>query len=484
MSAHDGSILMSSKTAATAQSGDITIDRLPDLMVGAHTVVPTMHGPKTYVNFDNAASTPTFAPISDAVSSFLKWYSNVHRGTGFKSQLSSWAYEESRDLVAKFVGADLHQQVVIFTKNTTDAINKLANRLRPGRESIILTTLMEHHSNELPWRRVGRVEHVGLNADGTISREDFQAKIAKFGSRIKVVAITGASNVTGYINDLDYFAEHTHKLGARFVVDGAQLVPHRPIDMKPHDPLHRIDFLVFSAHKMYAPFGVGVLVGDKRIFEIGEPDTVGGGVVDIVTIEEAYWTDLPDKEEAGTPDIVGVVALGKAILMFQALGWKQIIEHERELTAHALEQLRKIPEVTVYGETDPAQAINRLGVISMNVGNLPHSLVAAILGYEGAIGVRSGCFCAHTYIRNLLNLTDDEAKRLELEILARDRSHVPGAIRMSFGLYNTTAEIDTFVAMIRKIVAGDFSQTYVQDTESGEFTPQGFRYSFEEYFHL
>ncbi len=255
------------------QAQKITITDLPGILIGAETVVPTLDGPKTYVNFDNAASTPTFQPIADAVMSFLRWYSNVHRGTGFKSQLSSWAFERSRDIVAEFIGADLEQQVVIFTKNSTEAINKLAHRLPLAESNIILTTLMEHHSNELPWWRAGRVEHVGLDDDGTISRDDFLAKLKAFGSSVKLVAVTGASNVTGYINDLDFFAEKSHDVGAKILVDAAQLAPHRPIDMKPHDPEHRIDYLVFSAHKMYAPFGVGILVGDKETFEQGDPET-------------------------------------------------------------------------------------------------------------------------------------------------------------------------------------------------------------------
>jgi cysteine desulfurase / selenocysteine lyase len=468
------------ESAASGQK--VTITDLPNLLIGADTVVPTLHGERRYVNFDNAASTPTFRPIAEAVNSFLQWYSNVHRGTGFKSQLSSWAFEEARDLVAEFIGANLRKQVVIFTKNSTDAINKLANRLKLSDDDVILTTLMEHHSNELPWRRVAQVEHIGLLEDGTISRADFQAKLKQYGSRIKLVAITGASNVTGYINDLDYFATETHRVGARIMVDGAQLVPHRPVNMKPNDPSHMLDYLVFSAHKMYAPFGVGVLVSDKKTFEEGEPDTVGGGVVDIVNLEEAYWTDLPEKEEAGTPDIVGVVALGKAIKMFQTLGWEAIISHEAELTSYALEQLLRIPKVTLYGDLDPARTRDRLGVISFNVEGVPHALTAAILSYEGAIGVRSGCFCAHVYVKTLTRTSDEAAKLIEKDILARNRTNIPGAVRASFGLYNTKAEVDHLVAMVHKIAAGEYHKDYVLNREKGEYAPRDFRLRFEDYF--
>jgi cysteine desulfurase/selenocysteine lyase len=474
---------MCPRTEAIVDS-KITIESLPHLLIGADTNVPTLHGPKRYINFDNAASTPTFAPIADAVSGFLRWYSNVHRGTGFKSQLSSWIFEQSRDMAADFVGADLKTQVVIFTKNSTEAINKLSNRLGLTKSDIVLTTLMEHHSNELPWRRVARVEHVGLCQDGTIDKKHFLELMSKYGNRVKLVAVTGASNVTGYINDLDFFAREAHKGGARVLVDGAQLVPHRPVNVKPHDPECRIDFMVFSAHKMYAPFGVGVLVGDKATFEKGDPDSVGGGVVDIVTLEEAYWTDLPEKEEAGTPDIVGVVALGKAIKMFETIGWDEIIRHEAELTAYALKEISKIPEVTLYGDTDPATAAGRLGVISLNVGTLPHALTAAILSYEGGIGVRSGCFCAHTYVKELLHVNDADSRELERQILSRDRSHIPGAIRCSFGLYNTKEEIDALVVMLKKIAAGDYDKSYVLNKEKGEYSPRDFRLDFEQYFRF
>lgn len=475
---------MARRISAKAAIDTLKIADLPSLLVGAETVVPTLHGPRKYVNFDNAASTPTFTPIVDSVNDFLRWYSNVHRGTGFKSQLSSWAFEESRDIVTDFIGADLDKHCVIFTKNSTEAINKMANRSGLTKKDIILTTLMEHHSNELPWRRVGKVVHVGLNPDGTISKDDFQARIKEYGDRIKMVAITGASNVTGYINDIDYFAREAHKIGARILMDGAQLVPHRPVDMKPQDPNCYLDFMVFSAHKMYAPFGTGVLVADRKVFEDSEPDTVGGGVVDIVTLEEAYWSDLPDKEEAGTPDIVGVVALAKAIRMFQALGWEAVIKHEAELTAYALTELKKIDGVKLYGDLDPDRAAHRLGVVSFNVRDLPHALTAAILSYEGAIGVRSGCFCAHSYVKNLLEVNDEDDVRLQEQILSRDRSNIPGAVRASFGLYNTKEEIDRLILMVRKIAEGEYREDYVLDRESGDYTPRGFELPFEQYYKL
>ncbi|MCK4632028.1 MAG: aminotransferase class V-fold PLP-dependent enzyme [candidate division Zixibacteria bacterium] len=475
---------MSADKNLAASIAKLTIDDMPQLLIGADTMVPTLSGPRRYINFDNAASTPTFTIIADEIIAFLRWYSNVHRGTGFKSQLSSWAFGRARDVVAKFVGADLETQITLFTKNSTDAINKAAHRLPINKDDIILTTLMEHHSNELPWRRVGEVHHVELSDDGSVSKEDFLAKLEKYGQRIKLVAITGASNVTGYINDLDFFARETHRVGAKLFVDGAQLIPHRPVDMKPNDPEHRIDFLVFSAHKMYAPFGVGVLIGDRAVFEEGDPEMVGGGVVDMVTLEDTYWADLPDKEEAGTPDIIGVVALAKAVEMFQTLGWESIINHESELAAHALRQLREIPGVNLYGDIDPDNTHNRLGVIAFNIDGLPNGLVAAVLNYEGAIGVRPGCFCAHMYVKSLLRVTEEESIKYEQEFLERNRSNLPGAVRASFGIYNTMDEVDIFVELIKKIAAGDYKKDYRLNREKGTYAPRDFQFDFEKYYSI
>lgn len=475
---------ISSAGAATTAFRSLDITQLPQLLVGADTLVPTLGGETRYVNFDNAASTPTFKPIVDSVTEFLKWYSNVHRGTGFKSQMSSHVFEQSRDLVAEFVGADLRSQVVIFTKNSTEALNKLANRIpfQPG--DVVLTTVMEHHSNELPWRRVAVVDHVDLNPDGTISKEHFQSLLKQHAGRVRLVAVTGASNVTGYLNDIEYFATEAHRAGARILVDGAQLVPHRQVRMKPSDPQRRIDYLVFSAHKMYAPFGVGVLVSDRATFEQGEPETVGGGVVDIVTLEEAYWADLPDKEEAGTPDIVGVVALGKAIKLFESLGWEAIIRHEADLTRYALAKLNRIDTVDIYGDREPSRAEGRLGVISFNVRGVPHALTAAILGYEGGIGVRSGCFCAHPYVKAITHTSEQRFAEVMTDIRNRDRSNVPGMVRVSFGLYNTTAEIDRLVELVRRIAEGTCHQDYVLNRESGEYSPRNLELPFEKYFRL
>jgi len=462
-----------------------TVENLRPLLVGIDEKVPLLDGSEvTYVNFDNAASTPTFRPVCDHLSEFLKWYSNVHRGTGFKSQLSSWVFEKARDSIAEFVGADLAHYVALFTKNSTEAINKLAYRLPLAEGDVVLTSLMEHHSNELPWRRMAKVDHIGLEPDGTLSWRDFEEKLARHAGRVKLVAITGASNVTGYLNDIHRFADAAHKAGAQILIDAAQLCPHRPVSMRPVvDPGH-LDYLVFSAHKMYAPFGIGLLVGLRETFKEGDPETVGGGMVDIVNLEEAYWAELPDKEEAGTPDIVGVMALGKIIEIITEVGWDSIIRHEAELTAYALEKFANIDCADVYGDRDPAGAADRLGVISFNIKGVPHSLAAAILNFEAGIGVRDGCFCAHTYVKKLLQIDQMTERQYENEIRRRNRSNIPGTLRMSFGLYNTCEEIDRLCAMVERIGRGEYSGKYHLDIERGEYRPEGYTVDFGKYFAM
>ncbi|HTR80723.1 MAG TPA: aminotransferase class V-fold PLP-dependent enzyme [Bacteroidota bacterium] len=473
------------KAPHVRNGGDVDIHSIRKYVVGVDEEIPLLGGGRrAYINLDNAASTPTISLITDKVNEFLKWYSNVHRGTGFKSKLSSWVFEEARSAIERFVNADASESVVLFCKNTTEAINKLAHRypFQPG--DVVLTSVMEHHSNELPWRKVAHVVHIEVMPDGRIDEGDFEEKISQYGPKIKLVAISGASNVTGFINPVHTYARWAHAIGAEIMVDAAQLAPHRPLDMKPKSDPEHLDYIAFSAHKMYAPFGVGVLVGSRHTFEEGDPEYVGGGTVDIVSLENAYWTDLPDKEEAGTPDIVGAVALAEAIRVIEQIGWENIIEHEASLTAYALEKIKNIPGVSLYGGKEIADVRNRLGVLTFNVNDLSHALVASILSYEWGIGTRNGCFCAHPYVKCLLHVNEAEAEDMERRILARDRSTVAGFVRASFGIYNTRHEVDVLCEALSAIAKGNFQDGYILNKERGEYYRVDEAEEFEKYFSL
>jgi cysteine desulfurase/selenocysteine lyase len=455
---------------------------LRELVVGVDEVVPVLGGKtRRYINFDNAASTPTVKPVLTNVNEFFKWYSNVHRGAGYKSKFSSSVFDQSRHRIAEFVNGDHPERVVLFTKNATEAINLLAQRFPFKQHDVVLTTMMEHHSNDLPWRKAAQVVHIDICDDGKIDEEDMQRKLKEFRGRIRLVAVSGASNVTGYINPIHQYARWAHEAGAKIFIDAAQLAPHRPIDMKSPNDNDCIDWLAFSAHKMYAPFGLGVLVGRREVFEEGDPYMVGGGTVDIVNIEKAYWAHPPEKEEAGTPNIVGAVALAAAIEFYQSIGWNTIIQHETELTSFALESLSRIPKLKIYGNTESHQSINRLGVIPFNLGNIHHSLVASILSNEWAIGTRSGCFCAHPYVKALLGINENTAREMEKEILNHDRSHLPGTVRISFGIYNTKEEIETLCEALDAIVRGKFHDGYKLDKARGEYYREEFQAPFQDF---
>ncbi len=456
------------------------------LFVGLDAQIPLLAGNSSrYTNLDNAASTPAMKAVQQAVNDFLVFYSSVHRGTGFKSQLSTQAYEQARMILLKFFGANADEHTCIFVKNTTEAINKLSRRLVfDGRRNIVLTTGMEHHSNDLPWRAATDTIHVGLTADGRLDEADFDSKLSKYAERVALVAITGASNVTGNINPIHVLAEKAHAVGAMIVVDCAQLAPHRKIELLPLSHPAHLDFIAISAHKMYAPFGTGAIIGRKDVFEAGNPDMSGGGTVEIVTRDNVIWTGPPEKEEAGSPNTVGAIALAAAIRQLESVGMDNVADHEAALTHYALSRLNEIPNLKLFGDCDPSTAANRIGVIPVELEGMSHFLAAAILGYEYGIGVRSGCFCAHPYILHLLGLSPAEAANVRRRIMDGDRSDMPGLIRASIGLYNTVEDIDILAEALNNIAEGKYIGQYSQDRATGEYVPLGWQPDYSKYFTL
>ncbi len=463
----------------------LTIHSVREQIVGVDVQVPVLDGShRQYVYFDNAASTPALRPVYDKVNELVSWYSSVHRGAGFKSQIATEAYELARDLVGCFVRANLETNTVIFGKNTTEALNKLARRLPLESDDVILVSLMEHHSNDLPWRQRAQVCHIAVQDDGSLDEDDFDRLLRRHAGRVKLVAISGAQNVTGYLPPIHRLAEKAHAVGAMIAVDAAQLAPHRVIDMRPDDDPGHLDFVAIAGHKMYAPYGTGALIGPASVFGQGTPELVGGGTVDLVTVEDIYWSGPPARDEAGSPNVLGAVALAQAILCLQEIGMDALARHESELTSHALRRMREIDGVEIYGQTDPDEAGERLGVIPFNVHGIDHIQVAAILSCEEGIAVRNGLFCAHPYISRLLGISSDEARRHRQEILDGIRISRPGMVRASFGCYNTIKEVDHFVDALTRIVAGDIQGEYEQDPATGDYWPRGFEPDYEQYFVL
>ncbi|MGF3024150.1 aminotransferase class V-fold PLP-dependent enzyme [Methylobacterium aquaticum] len=458
---------------------------LRERIVGIDQRVPVLDGSlRRYVNLDNAASTPALRDVLDTVNRFMEWYASVHRGTGFKSRVATRAYEDARETVARFVGADSHQHVVIFGKNTTEAINKLSYRLPLASEDVVLVSQMEHHSNDLPWRARARVEHIGLDVLGRLDEAHLGRLLQTHAGRIKLVAITGGSNVTGAMPDLHRVAVKVHAAGAQILVDCAQLAPHRDLDIGALDDPAHLDYVTLSAHKMYAPFGTGALIGRRDTFERGEPEYRGGGTIEFVSLDDVTWADAPDRDEAGTPNVVGAVALAAAMRALSSIGMERIARHEAELTAYALKRLTAIRGLRIYGDADPLRASQRLGVIAFNLEPHPHALVAAVLATEFGIGVRNGCFCAHPYLIHLLGLTHDDVLQVRSSMAVGDRSAVPGLVRVSFGHYNTTDDIDRLAEALSNISRGEYQGKYYQDRTTGEYAAQGWRPDLNGHFSL
>lgn len=460
-----------------------SLDSLRTDICGQDTLVPVLDGSRMpYVFLDNGASTPSFSHVLDVLAEFMPFYSGVHRGTGFKSLLATQVFDEAHAIAGDFVGADCDKDVVIFGKNTTEVVNKMANRCVWREGDVVITTLMEHHSDDLPWRKYAKVIHIPVDDEGWLDMDALHEAFTAHPGRVRFLAVTGASNITGIVNPIHELAALAHSHGAFIFVDAAQLAPHRAIDMGPHDDPGHIDFLAYSAHKMYAPFGIGVLVGNRDWFSQGPPDMVGGGVVEIVEEDAVAWSAPPAKEEAGSPNVPGAVALAAAIHVLRAVGMDAIAAHERELLEYAIAKMRTVPGLKIYGPTDPSLMDRKVGVISFNIGDLPHALVAAILSAEAGIGVRNGCFCAHPYVKRLLNFDEAKTKEITNEILAGDRSRLPGMVRASFGCYNNFEDVDRLVAALDMIARGEQKGEYELDPRSGSYRPVNFSYPFHEYF--
>jgi cysteine desulfurase/selenocysteine lyase len=443
-------------------------------IIGLETKVPLLDGRAvTYVNFDNAASTPPLREVLQTINDFMPWYSSVHRGTGFKSIVSTEAYEKARETVADFFGANPRDHIVIFGKNSTEALNKLSYRLELKKSDIVLVSLLEHHSNDLPWRKQATLKRIKMDKSGRLDEQHFDELLQKYKGKVKLVAVTGGSNVTGHIPDIHRLAEKAHSHGAQILVDCAQLAPHRKVDIKDLKDPRALDYIVISAHKMYAPFGTGALIGRRDTFERGAPELCGGGTIDLVTTNRVEWTSLPDRDEAGSPNVVGAVALAVSLRFLSQVGMQVVARHEAELTAYALEKLNQIKQIEVFGDTNPQTADQRLGAIPFKVKGLKHSLVAAILGTEWGIGVRSGCFCAHPYVTRLLRLNKQEMDKFGHDVLHGDKSSMPGLVRISFGMYNTKEEVDYLADALQAIAAGEYQGNYKQDTKTGEFHAAG-----------
>lgn len=441
-------------------------------LVGSEQLVPCVDGvDRRAVELDQAASTQAHPDAAARVEEFLPWYSSIHRGAGFRSRTATAAYESARRGILGFAGRDPEgPDVAIICRNTTEAINHLAYRLRLDPSDIVVTTVVEHHANLLPWGRVARRRYVECSVEGTFGLDQVEAALDET-PRARLLAVTGASNVTGWLPPLDELIEAAHERGVRVVVDAAQLAPHRPLPPE-------ADFLAFSGHKLYAPFGAGALIGPRSVFEDGDPFLAGGGAVDLVGLDEVVWTAPPDREEAGSPNVVGAVAMHAAIEALGGIGWERIRSHEHELRQQLVCGLSAIDGVRLLGpaagqaEGGATDGPESLPVVAFTLEGMHHALVAARLSAEFGIAVRHGCFCAHPYVIRLLGLSDDQVDAYRREVLAGDHRSVPGAVRASAGLGTSGEDVDALLAAVRSLAAGlTASVPYRQDPATGDYAP-------------
>jgi selenocysteine lyase/cysteine desulfurase len=435
-------------TIAPVDAGRVGLDRpaLP-AVAGARLTVPLVDGRRVpYVNLDHAASAPCLAAVRDAVDELLPWYASVHRGAGFASRVCTQVYEQARDTLRRFTGAR-HGDVVVFTRNSTDALNLLA-RAVPRGASVVVVFDTDHHAALLPWRgpRVRRLTTPRRAGDAVLALED-ALRDCPVGPRL--VVLTGASNVTGELWPVDRMAEVARRHGARVALDAAQLAPHRPLDMRTLD----VDYVALSGHKLYAPFGVGALIGRADWLRAAEPYLLGGGATRQVLDRGDHlgisWAPGPERHEAGTPNVVGVHALAVACETITRHGWSPVVARERALLARLRAGLATVPglrELSLFG---PAH--DRVGVVSCTVDGQDAGLMAAILSAEHGIGVRDGLFCAHIATRRLL------------------APNQPRALRASIGLATVADHVDRLVSALRRIVTHGPAWTY--RVVDGRWTP-------------
>ena len=434
--------------AEDAQS--LTIDNVRQYVVGVEEPVTLEDGTtRPLINFDNAATTPALRPVMDEVNDKLLTYGSIGRGFSKKSDISTELYNETRNKVLSFVGLDPkdYTYTMFYVDNTTDGFNKLATALINSSEDIVLTTRMEHHANDLPWRErskvVGsKVLYAEVDEKGRVIYEDLERQLKE--NKVKYVSVTAASNVTGYMPDVHRIAKLAHQYGAQIIVDGAQIVAHRAFSMLGSTPEENIDFFVFSAHKMYSPYGGGAVIGLSSVLDVHQPAFYGGGTVHLVRDYEVEYKSGQEAYEAGSPNYPGVVGLGKAIDVLQQIGFDKIAEHEQQLTRRMVEGLQAIPNVTVYGDTEDLDS--RVGVVSFNTSEANSYELASRMAEKSGVATRRGAFCAHPYVWRLMGYSDEEMVAFE----GCDDFKTPGLIRVSFGIYNTEEEVDEFLKVLKE----------------------------------
>ncbi|MET1256288.1 aminotransferase class V-fold PLP-dependent enzyme [Aliikangiella maris] len=440
--------------------------------------------PRTRIYLDSAASTLALAPAQQATQQFLKYYSNTHSSVHLTAKISSEVVNWAQKSILSFFGASEGYDVVFQGSGATSPLNRLAKGMRTLQKDkkIVMVSLMEHHSNDLPHRvHDNNVIHIPVyDKNGEfigIDLDTIEALCKEYEGQINYIAVTAASNVSGHISPIHDIAEIAHKYGAYIVVDGAQIAAHSPLQLNQQDPARSIDFFVFSGHKTYAPGSPGVLIAKTELLNQLEPEFYGGGMVaEVSQYNYQVASQSFDKEHAGTINIPGIFMLASVLAFLDKLGMEKIYQEECELTEYLISQLTNIPEVKVYADTLKKQ---RIGAVSFNLKDMPHELLSLILNDYFAIAVRNDCFCAHPFVRECLV---DELWDIEDE---EDLPLYRGMVRASIGLYTTKEHIDALCEALKEIVTKrDFYISQYERTRDNHFTHKTFSINTNAHFDI
>lgn len=435
-------------------------------LLGADLTVPVFGDDvRRYVNLDNAATTPVLQSVWDGLAEIMPWYGSVHRGAGFKSVVSTQLFEDATERILRFSDADPEKDTLVFGLNTTSCINHLARRLRMTREAIVVASEMEHSSNLLPWKKHATLIKCASTSEGLVDLNHLEDILRSH--KVRLVAVTAASNVSGVVVDVHTIAKLAHQYGAHIFVDAAQYVAHRKVRRFSQVAAEHLDFLAFAGHKMYAPLGTGVLVGPREVFNKGWPDAPGGGTVHLIDGEQIIWAVLPERERGGTPNFIGIVALAEACRVLTEIGFEKIADHENLLTEELRQRLLLLPEVMVHRPLTPSTQ-DRVALFPFSVRDRHHGLVATFLGAEHAIGVRSGQLCQFEFVNHLLGVSLSDRAQIVAEVKSGDRRRVPGIVRASCGLGTTIRDLDALTNALHQLMMDGPRAIYQQQLD-GEF---------------
>lgn len=417
-------------------TGKVLLEKIRKSTIGSDVVVPTSYGLKPFINFDNAASTSAFEPVWNA----------ARRSWILSCEDRKVIADEVKTICSSFLHAPLSSYDIMFTSNTTEAINLASEGMglimADEMEPVVMNTLLEHNSNDLPWRLAPELSVVraGINDAGLVDTEEMERLLMDYNSRhdhgkkrICLIAVCGASNVLGICNDLEAISKVAHKYGANILVDGAQLISHREVNIEKSG----IDFLAFSAHKAYAPFGTGVLIARKGLLKFSD-------------------SQMEDILSSGEENTAGIAALGKSMILLQRIGMDIIKDEEQALTARLLDGFRKIPGLTVYGVNDPGSPDfeHKAGVIAFGFKTLMGNIIAKKLALDAGIGCRYGCHCAHTLVKHILHVSPRLERFQRIMITLFPNIRLPGVARVSFGIGNSFEETDILIAHLKGMLIG------------------------------